>query len=44
MLMKGSNILILAAIVLVASSICTGSQFWNPLNNACVDGSMLLLL
>lgn len=21
----------------LARSICTGSQYWNPLNNACVD-------
>ncbi len=36
--MKGHTILIFAAIIMMASSICTGSQFWNPLNNACVDG------
>ena len=22
-----------------ASSICSGTEYWNPLNNACVDGT-----
>ena len=24
-------------------SICSGAQYWNPLNNACVDCTLILL-
>lgn len=40
--MNNNSAIKLVALVFIAvpqlvRSICAGSQFWNPLNNACVD-------
>lgn len=32
-----------SAMVELAQSICTGSQYWNPLNNACVDSNYCIM-
>lgn len=41
MLTKSSilNILFLSTLLKLTESICSGSQYWNPLNNACVDSN-----
>lgn len=38
-----SVFLILSLIVAYAEAICTGSKYWDPLNNACVNCKAIII-
>lgn len=36
-------LLLLSAIIIYVEAICNSTQYWNPLNNACVNCNNLLI-